>query len=47
MFSEADLADGLQTGDVVRMTFSGGIGTLENGIEPLAETGQLRALEGG
>ena len=47
VFSEADLADGLQVGDVVRMTFEGGIGTLENEIEPLAETGQLRALEGG
>ncbi len=36
-----------QVGDVVRMTFSGGIGTLENEIKPQAETGQLRALEGG
>ena len=40
------MPDGLQAGDVVRMTFSGGIGTLENGIELLAETDQLRSLAG-
>ena len=40
------MPDGLQTGDVVRTTFSGGIGTLENEIAPLAETGQLQALAG-
>jgi fumarylacetoacetate (FAA) hydrolase family protein len=46
VFAEADLADGLQVGDVVRMTFSGGIGTLDNEIEPLPETTQLGLLEG-
>ena len=45
VFAEADLADGLQDGDLVRMTFSGGIGTLVNEIVPLPETAQLGSLE--
>jgi len=34
VFAEADLPNGLQVGDVVRMTFSGGIGVLETSIVP-------------
>ncbi len=45
VFGEADLASGLLVGDVVRLTFSGGIGTLENPVVPLPETGQLADLE--
>ena len=44
VFAEADLASGLQVGDVVRMTFSGGIGTLENPIVALAESALLEGL---
>lgn len=44
VFAEADLASGLLDGDVMRLTFSGGIGTLENRIAPLPETDQLRGL---
>ena len=47
VFSEDDLADGLQVGDLVRMTFSGGIGTLENPIAAQPETTQLAGLEAG
>ncbi len=46
VFAEADLSDGMQVGDVMRLEFSGGIGTLENGVVALAETGQLAGLEG-
>mgnify|MGYP000188666410 FL=1 len=46
VFAESDLADGLQAGDLVRMTFSGGIGTLDNTIVSLPQTDQLRLLEG-
>ena len=46
VFAEADLADGLQVGDVVRMRFSGGIGILENEIVALPETEQLQDLAG-
>jgi hypothetical protein len=42
VFAEKDLAAGLQVGDVVRMSFSGGIGVLENDIAALPETAQLR-----
>ena len=45
VFAESDLAAGLQVGDLVRMTFSGGIGTLDNHIVPLPETQQLALLE--
>jgi 2-dehydro-3-deoxy-D-arabinonate dehydratase len=45
VFAESDLAGGLQVGDLVRMTFSGGIGTLDNQIVPLPETQQLALLE--
>ncbi len=47
VFAETDLASGLLVGDVVRMRFSGGIGTLENQIVALAETGQLEGLSRG
>jgi hypothetical protein len=47
VFAEADLASGLLVGDVARLTFSGGIGTLENPIVPLPETTQLAELERG
>ena len=46
VFAEADLSDGVQVGDVMRLHFSGGIGTLENGVVALEETGQLAGLEG-
>lgn len=44
VFAEADLADGLQAGDVVRMTFSGGIGTLETPVAALDATDQHKSL---
>ena len=44
VFSEADFADGIQVGDVMRLEFSGGIGVLENPVVALAETGQLAEL---
>ena len=47
VFSEADLASGLLAGDVAKLTFSGGIGTLENTIVPLPQTTQLADLERG
>jgi len=47
VFAEADLASGLLAGDVAKLTFSGGIGTLENSIVPLPETTQLADLERG
>jgi 2-dehydro-3-deoxy-D-arabinonate dehydratase len=46
VFAEADLAAGLLVGDVMRLTFAGGIGTLENPIVPLPETDQLQGLIG-
>ena len=46
VFAEADFAGGLVAGDVVRMTFAG-IGTLENAISDLPETGQLEGLKTG
>jgi len=45
VFAESDLADGLQEGDSVRMSFTGGIGVLENPVTPLAPTGQLAQRE--
>ncbi len=45
VFAESDLADGLQEGDSVRMSFSGGIGVLENPVTPLVPTGQLAQRE--
>ena len=45
VFSEADLSDGVQVGDVMRLAFSGGIGQLENAVVALEETGQLAGLE--
>ncbi|MFH1571621.1 MAG: fumarylacetoacetate hydrolase family protein [Gemmatimonadota bacterium] len=44
VFAEADLAGGLKAGDVVRMTFSGGIGTLETPVVALGQTAQLAGL---
>ena len=44
VFAESDLADGLLEGDVVRLEFSGGIGTLENPIAAQAQTDQLLSL---
>ncbi len=46
VFAEADLSDGVQVGDVMRLHFSGGIGILENGVVALEDTGQLAGLEG-
>jgi 2-dehydro-3-deoxy-D-arabinonate dehydratase len=46
VFAEADLSDGVQVGDVMRLEFSGGIGRLENAVVALEETGQLAGLEG-
>jgi hypothetical protein len=45
VFAEKDLAGGLLVGDVVRMSFSGAIGILENTVAALPETGQLRGLD--
>ena len=45
VFAEADLADGLQEGDTVRMTFPGGIGVLENPVVPQPPTAQLAERE--
>ncbi len=45
VFGEADLASGLLVGDVTKLMFSGGIGTLENPIVPLPQTSQLADLE--
>ena len=47
VFAEGDLEDGLLEGDVVRMTFGGGIGVLENPIVPFPQVDQLRSLESG
>ena len=46
VFGDADLGDGLLVGDVVRMEFSGGIGTLENPITRQQTSDQLRSLRG-
>jgi len=46
VFAEKDLAGGLLVGDVVRMGFSGGIGTLENPVVALEPVGQLAGLKG-
>ena len=45
VFTEADLLDGLEDGDVMRLAFPGGIGVLENPVVPLAETDQLQGLQ--
>ena len=45
VFAEADLADGLQEGDVMVLNFSGGIGTLENRVVALPDPDQLRDLQ--
>ncbi len=44
VFAEADLADGLQVGDLMRLTFSGGIGRLENPVVELPTVAQLTGL---
>jgi fumarylacetoacetate (FAA) hydrolase family protein len=44
VFAEKDLAGGLLAGDVVRMSFSGGIGVLENPVAAMPVTGQLAGL---
>ena len=44
VFSEADLEGGLLVGDTVRMTFSGGIGILENPVAELPVVDQLKEL---
>tara|TARA_B100000902_G_scaffold122956_1_gene122981 strand:+ start:1146 stop:2180 length:1035 start_codon:yes stop_codon:yes gene_type:complete len=45
VFSEEDMSDGLQVGDVMKLEFSGGIGTLENEVVALPKTNQLEQLE--
>ena len=45
VFSEVDMSDGLQVGDVMKLEFSGGIGTLENEVAALPKTKQLEQLE--
>ena len=47
VFAETDFSDGIQIGDVMRLRFSGGIGTLENPVVALEETGQLAGLQQG
>lgn len=44
VFAEQDLAGGLLVGDVVRMSFSGGIGVLENQVVAQETTAQLEGL---
>ena len=44
VFAEADLPGGLQAGDLMRLTFSGGIGVLENPIVDLPVVDQLQRL---
>ena len=45
VFSEEDMSDGLQVGDVMKLEFSGGIGTLENEVIALPNTNQLDQIE--
>lgn len=45
VFAESDLESGLLDGDVMRLTFSGGIGTLENPVIPLPVASQLQELK--
>ena len=47
VFSEADLSDGLQVGDELRLHFSGGIGELHNRIVAPQKIDQLGILGGG
>ncbi len=47
VFSEADLSDGLQVGDELRLRFSGGIGELHNRIVGPEKIDQLEILGGG
>ncbi len=44
VFGEGDFPNGLQVGDLMRLTFSGGIGTLENPVAELKTVDQLRRL---
>ncbi len=44
VFSEKDFKTGLLVGDLMRLSFSGGIGTLENPVEKLATVDQLSLL---
>jgi len=44
VFAESDFKTGLLTGDVMRLTFSGGIGTLENPVADLSVPDQLDKL---
>ncbi len=44
VFSQDDIRGGLQSGDVMRLTFGGGIGVLENPVEALAVPDQLAEL---
>jgi 2-dehydro-3-deoxy-D-arabinonate dehydratase len=47
VFGESDLFNGLAVGDLMRLNFSGGIGTLENTVIALPQTGQLDRLSRG
>jgi hypothetical protein len=47
VFGESDLSNGLAVGDLMRLNFSGGIGTLENTVIALPQTGQLDRLSRG
>ncbi|NKB68561.1 MAG: hypothetical protein GKR89_15980 [Candidatus Latescibacteria bacterium] len=44
VFAESDLTDGLLAGDVMRLSFSGGIGVLENEVVAQVESDQLTLL---
>ncbi|MFC1525306.1 fumarylacetoacetate hydrolase family protein [Candidatus Latescibacterota bacterium] len=44
VFAEADLTEGLLVGDVVSMSFSGGIGTLETPVAALEDSEQYASL---
>lgn len=45
VFGEGDFPNGLLVGDVMRLSFSGGIGTLENPVAELGVVDQLRKLK--
>ncbi len=45
VFAERDLPSGLLAGDVMRLTFSGGIGMLENPVAELKVADQLKGLK--
>ena len=45
VFAEKDLKDGVLVGDLLRLSFSGGIGMLENPVVALPQTDQFNSLK--